>query len=269
MTRPDDQAWAEFTRFAEHLAIAAGAQSLPLFRTRPDMANKLSQGFDPVTEADRAGERIMRAMIEETYPDHGIIGEEYGPKAARSGFTWVLDPIDGTRSFVTGMLSWTTLVGLSYEGEPTVGVAAQPYVGERFIGSPSGAVVKTSSGERAIRVQPAATLSQAIGTTTAPGLYRSARQRDFLNRMRQTLRFIRYDGDAYFFCLLAAGQIDIALDAGLEIYDIAPLVPIIRGAGGVVSRWDRKPAHLAGDIIAAASPALYEEALALLDTCAA
>jgi myo-inositol-1(or 4)-monophosphatase len=269
LTRPDDQAWAEFARFAEHLALAAGAESLPYFRTRPDMTNKLSQGFDPVTEADRAGERIMRAMIEKSYPDHGIIGEEFGPKPARSAFTWVLDPIDGTRSFVTGMLSWTTLVGLSYEGEPTVGVAAQPYVGERFIGSPLGALLKTPAGERAIRVQPAARLSEAIGTTTAPGLYRSARQRDFLERMRQALRFIRYDGDAYFFSLLAAGQIDIALDAGLEVYDISPLVPIIRGAGGMVSRWDRKPAQIGGDIIAAASEALYEEALAVLDGCPA
>ncbi len=265
MTRPDDATWAEFVRFAEELAAAAGRESLPYFRTRPDMTNKLTEGFDPVTEGDRAGERVMRAMIEKTYPDHGIIGEEYGRKEARSGFTWVLDPIDGTRSFVTGMLSWTTLVGLSFEGEPVVGVMSQPYVGERFIGSPAGAVLKTAAGERAIRVQPAARLAEAIGTTTAPGLYRKPYQQAFLNRMRETLRFMRYDGDAYFFCLLAAGQIDIALDASLQIYDIAPLVPIIRGAGGIVSRWDRKAPQMAGDIIAAASEELYEEALALLE----
>ena len=267
MTTPNDAAWAEYVAFAEALTAAAGRESLPHFRTRPDMTNKLTEGFDPVTEADRAGERVMRAMIEKTYPDHGIIGEEYGIKEARSGFTWVLDPIDGTRSFVTGMLSWTTLVGLSFEGEPMVGVMSQPYVGERFVGSPAGAVLKTQAGERSIRVQPAARLSEAIGTTTAPGLYRSPRQQDFLARMHETLRFMRYDGDAYFFSLLAAGQIDIALDSGLEIYDIAPLVPIIRGAGGIVSRWDRKPPQLAGDIIAAASEELYEEALALLETC--
>ncbi len=265
MTKPDDNTWADLTRFAESLAAAAGAQSLPQFRTRPDMTNKLDQGFDPVTEADKAGERAMRAMIEETFPDHGIIGEEYGKKEARSGFTWILDPIDGTRSFVTGMLSWTTLVGLTYEGEPAVGVAAQAYVGERFVGSPLGAVIKTPAGERPLRVQPAARLAEAIGTTTAPGLYKSAQQQNFLERMRNTLRFIRYDGDAYFFCMLAAGQIDVALDANLEVYDIAALVPIIRGAGGIVSRWDRKPPQLAGDIIAAASEELYEEALALLD----
>ncbi len=269
MTRPDDAKWAELTRFAESLASAAGAESLPRFRTRPDMTNKLEEGFDPVTEADKAGERAMRAMIEETYPDHGIIGEEYRRKEARSGFTWILDPIDGTRSFVTGMLSWTTLVGLTFEGEPMVGVAAQAYVGERFVGSPLGAVLKTPAGERILRVQPAPRLNQAIGTTTAPGLYKTARQQNFLERMRNTLRFIRYDGDAYFFCLLAAGQIDVALDASLEIYDIAPLVPIIRGAGGIVSRWDRKPPQLAGDVIAAASEDLYEEALALLDAPAA
>ena len=266
MTRPDDAKWAEFTRFAESLAAAAGAESLPRFRTRPDMTNKLEEGFDPVTEADKAGERVMRALIEETYPDHGIIGEEYGTKEARSGFTWILDPIDGTRSFVTGMLSWTTLVGLTFEGEPMVGVAAQPYVGERFVGSPLGAVLKTPAGERTLRVQPAPRLNQAIGTTTSPGLYRSTRQQDFLARMGQALRFIRYDGDAYFYCLVAAGQIDIAMDAGYQVYDIVPLIPIIRGAGGIVSRWDRKPPQMAGDIIAAASQELYEEALALLET---
>lgn len=269
MTTPDDAAWAEYAAFAEALAAAAGRESLPHFRTRPDMTNKLSEGFDPVTEGDKAGERAMRAMIEERYPDHGIIGEEYGVKEARSGFTWVLDPIDGTRSFVTGMLSWTTLVGLSFEGEPMVGVMSQPYVGERFVGAPAGAVMKTAAGERPIVVQPARRLAEAIGTTTAPGLYRSPRQRDFLARMQKALRFMRYDGDAYFFCMLAAGQIDIALDSGLEIYDISPLVPIIRGAGGIVTRWDRNPPQLAGDIIAAASQELYEEALSLLETCVA
>lgn len=269
MPAPDDADWSAFVRFAEELATAGGAMSLPHFRTRPDMTNKLAEGFDPVTEADRAGERVMRAMIEEAFPDHGIIGEEYGIKEARSPFTWVLDPIDGTRSFVTGMLSWTTLVGLSFEGEPRVGVMLQPYVGERFVGSPSGSVLKTPAGERVLAVRPARRVAEAIGTTTAPGLYRTPRQQAFLERMRQSLRFIRYDGDAYFFCLLAAGQIDIALDAGLEIYDIAPLVPIIRGAGGVVSRWDRGPAQLGGDIVAAASVELYEEALAMLDACPA
>lgn len=267
--RLNDQTWSEFARFAEDLALAAGRESLPHFRTRPDMMNKLAEGFDPVTEADRAGERVMRAMIEEAYPDHGIVGEEYGIKEARSAFTWILDPIDGTRSFVTGMLSWATLVGLTFEGEPAVGVMSQPYVGERFVGSPLGSLLKTPAGERVLEVKPVPRLAEAIGTTTAPGLYRTPRQQAFLERMQKTLRFIRYDGDAYFFCLLAAGQIDVALDAGLAVYDIAPLVPIIRGAGGVVSRWDRMPAERGGDIIAAASEALYEEALALLATCPA
>ncbi len=256
--------WNGYVAFAEELAKAAAAEILPHFRTRPAMDNKLEAGFDPVTEADRAGERAMRTMIEARFPDHGIVGEEYGIKEARSDLTWILDPVDGTRSFVFGMTSWTTLIGLLRNGRPMIGLMHQPFVGESFIGSPSGSFLKRGEVSARLRVSPAASLSQALGTTTAPHLYRSARQLRFLSAMRDRLRMIRYDGDAYFFCLLAAGQIDIAMDAGLAPYDIAPLIPIIEGAGGIVTTWDGRDAAEGGDILAAASPALHEEAKALL-----
>lgn len=256
--------WEDHVRFAEALAVAAASQILPYFRTRPTMDNKLAGGFDPVTEADRAGERAMRAMIEASFPDHGILGEEYGAKPARSPYTWVLDPVDGTRSFVCGLMTWTTLVGLSYEGRPVVGVMHQPYVGETFVGSPAGSVLKYGGEARRLVVNAAPSLDRAVATTTGPDFYRTPRQRGFLDAIARSVRFMRYDGDAYFFCLLAAGQIDIAIDAGLHPYDIVALVPIIEGAGGIVTTWDGGSAGQGGDIIAAASRTLFDQARALL-----
>ena len=256
--------WQHYARFAEMLAVAAAGEIIPHFRTRPGMDNKLDSGFDPVTAADRAGERAMRALIESTFPDHGIVGEEYGDRPARSPFTWILDPVDGTRSFVCGMTSWATLVGLAYEGRPMVGVMHQPYVGEIFSGSPAGSFLKHAGRIARLSTSPTASLASSIATTTAPRLYRSERQKNFLEAVNQAVRFMRYDGDSYFFCMLAAGQIDLALDAGLQPYDIAPLLPIIEGAGGVVATWDGDCAAGGGDILAAANPELFDQAKALL-----
>jgi len=176
----------------------------------------------------------------------------------------VLDPIDGTRSFIAGTMTWTTLIGLEFEDRPVIGVMHQPYVGETFYGTPEGAWLLRGSEKRPLKVNPAPDLANAFGTTTGQHMYNTPAKAKFLDNMRSALRNIRYDADAYFFSLLAAGFIDIALDAGLQAYDIAPLIPIIEGAGGIVSTWDGEPARLGGDIIAAASRELYEEALALL-----
>ncbi|MFW6077652.1 MAG: histidinol-phosphatase [Hyphomicrobiales bacterium] len=256
--------WQDYARFAEELAAAAGREILPHFRTRPDMDNKLATGFDPVTAADRAGERAMRALIEARFPDHGIVGEEYGDAPGRSPFTWVLDPVDGTRSFVCGMTSWATLVGLTYEGRPMVGVMHQPYVDEFFVGAPGTSLFKHAGRTTKLVTSSTASLPDAIATTTAPHLYRSERQGRFLAAVNSAVRFMRYDGDAYFFCMLAAGQIDLALDAGLQPYDIAALIPIIEGAGGVVATWDGGTAADGGDILAAANRSLFDQASALL-----
>jgi len=254
----------ELSAFALEMAKASEKATLVHFRQSLKIDNKLESGFDPVTEGDREAERIMRAMIEARYPDHSIHGEEFGKKQGSSPFTWVLDPIDGTRSFIAGTVSWTTLIGLEFEDKPVIGVMHQPYVRETFLGTPDGAWLLRDGERRQLKVNPAANLSKAMGTTTAPHLYDTPEKARFLDNMRKNLRNIRYDCDAYFFSLLAAGHIDIALDAGLQPYDIAPLIPIIEGAGGIVSTWNGESARLGGDIIAASSQALYEEALALL-----
>ncbi|MGE3874490.1 MAG: inositol monophosphatase family protein [Parvibaculaceae bacterium] len=258
------QNWTELTRFALELASASAKEILPFFRRDIEVDVKAGVVWDPVTEGDRAGERIMRSMIEARYPDHGIHGEEYGLKPSRSGFTWVLDPVDGTRAFICGMPTWATLIGLDFEGKPMVGVMNQPFVGETFYGSPEGAWSLHQGASRKLATRAARPLGQATFTTTAPELYRSPAEKDVLKRLSAATRLTRYGGDAYFFCVLAAGQTDLALDAHMEPYDIAPLIPIIEGAGGIVTTWERGPAAKGGNVIAASAPELYEAAIAVI-----
>lgn len=264
MTAEGDGSWNELADFARGLARAAGDAILPHFRMGGDIDNKAGSGFDPVTEADRAAERVMRDMIERRYPDHGIVGEEFGPKLSRSPFTWILDPIDGTRSFICGIPTWTTLIGLARDGEARLGVVSQPFVEEMFIGGPFGSWSEHKGARRKLAVKPAASLSAALLTTVAPEIYKTSFQKAVLERLQSATRMIRFGGDAYFFAMLAAGRIDIAMDAGLQTYDIAALVPLIANAGGVVTTWDGGPPTGGGDIIAAASPALHEAALEII-----
>ena len=171
MTQPD---WAELTRFAIALARASAAEAiLPYFRQNTAIDVKDGPVWDPVTEGDRAGERVIRQLIESHYPDHGIHGEEYGIKQGRSAFTWVLDPVDGTRAFVSGMPTWATLIGLSFEGKPIVGVMNQPFVGDMFYGNPQGAWHTYRGATAAIATRQGMPLARAALGTTAPELYRS------------------------------------------------------------------------------------------------
>jgi myo-inositol-1(or 4)-monophosphatase len=257
--------WPQLTEFALDLANAAAKEILPFFRQDIQVDVKSGVVWDPVTEGDRAGERIMRSMIEARYPDHGIHGEEYGLKPSRSGFTWVLDPVDGTRAFICGMPTWATLIGLNFEDRPVVGVMNQPFVGETFYGNPEGAWSRHHGASRKLSTRAARPLNQAVFTTTAPELYRSNAEKAVLKRLNEATRLTRYGGDAYFFCVLAAGRVDLALDAHMEPYDIAPLIPIIEGAGGIVTTWERAPAAKGGNVIAASSAQLHEEALAVIN----
>jgi myo-inositol-1(or 4)-monophosphatase len=254
----------ELTEFALELAQSSAEKILPHFRRRISVDVKKGAVWDPVTEGDREGERVMRAMIETRYPNHGILGEEFGIKESRSGFTWVLDPIDGTRAFICGMPTWATLIGLMHDGKPVIGVMNQPFVGETFYGNSESAWSTHNGHKHKLATRPYRPLNETIVTTTAPELYRNDDEKAVLARMSKATRLTRYGGDAYFFCVMAAGQIDIAMDAHMEAYDIAPLIPIIRGAGGVVSTWDRGDPSRGGNVIAASCEKMLEEALSVI-----
>ncbi len=250
--------------FAVELAQATRSIALPLFRTAMAVDNKQTGGFDPVTQADRAAEKAMRSMIEERYPDHGIFGEEFGEKPGRSDFTWILDPIDGTRSFICGTPTWMTLAGVKHNGRMIAGAAGQPFTDEIFAGSKKGAHLLRANRQSELRCTTETDLARVLAGTTAPSLYRKHGHQERLMRIENTVQSLRFDADSYFHCMVAAGQLGISLDTGLQSYDIAALIPIIEGAGGIVTTWDGQDACNGGDILVAGNTALHEQAMALL-----
>ncbi len=252
---------AELLTFALQLAQASGSAILPHFRNLAGVSTKEGPDWDPVTEGDKAAERAMRQLIEARYPDHGIHGEEYGLKPARGEFSWVLDPIDGTRAFVIGMPTWATLIGLYKNDRPYIGVMNQPFVGETFVGEPGAAWHIRNGTRQKLAVRPPRQLKDAQAGTTTPTRYTGT---PGFAAFSESVQLLRYGGDAYFFSLVAAGQLDIALDPGLQAYDIAALIPIIEGAGGVVGNWDGGTTAQGGDIIAASHQELLEQAVSLL-----
>jgi myo-inositol-1(or 4)-monophosphatase len=251
--------WDDLTQFAVLLAQAAGAAILPHFRQNVPIDIKQHDTWDPVTEGDRAGERAIRALIEKHHPSHGIIGEEYGTREGSSALTWILDPVDGTRAFVIGLPTWTTLIGLYEDGVPRLGVMYQPFVGDMFYGNPGGAWLSHRGTVEPIRVRASVPLADAALGTTTPHLYKG-RDRDGFENLRHAVKVTRYGGDAYFFSLMAAGHLDIAMDASLHIYDIAALIPIMRGAGAHVGSWAATNPEQGGHVLAASSETLFEAA---------
>lgn len=249
--------------FLLELADLAARQTLPRFRAGTEIANKLAQGFDPVTEADRAAERAIVERIRERFPDHAILGEEYGASGEGS-HRWVIDPIDGTRSFICGVPLWATLIGLTVDGRARMGVMSQPFTGEAYVADGSRAVLRHGGAERSLRTRSGVSLSEAILFTTDPTIYDEEGTARF-EELRADARLTRYSADAYGFALLASGQVDLCVEAPVQAYDIVALIPIIEQAGGVVTRWDGNRAEDGGPILAAGSPALHEEALALLN----
>jgi myo-inositol-1(or 4)-monophosphatase len=256
--------WTDLTQFAISLAEASAREILPYFRRNTPVDIKTGPVWDPVTEGDRAGERIIRQMIEERFPDHSIHGEEYGRKEGKSGFTWILDPVDGTRSFVCGMPTWATLIGLMFEGRCVVGLMNQPFVGDMFFGNPHGAWHDHRGTRQPIKTRTGVALANARIGTTAPELYRTENDQAAFQRLKSKAQLTRYGGDAYFFAVMAAGHLDIAMDANLMAYDIMPLIPIVEGAGGHVAEWNGGDPAKGGNVITAGSRALLDEALAVM-----
>jgi histidinol phosphatase-like enzyme (inositol monophosphatase family) len=247
-----------FAAFASRLADAA--RGVTLAAATFEVQDKNEGGiYDPVTEADREAELAMRALIEAEHPDHGISGEEHGERAARCAHSWSLDPIDGTRSFICGLPSWTTLIALLEDGAPILGLIDAPRLDELYLGDNKHAWL---NGEP-IRTSECRSLGEARLSTTDPFLFEGEEAAAF-RRLRQAVRVTRYGHDAYGYARLAAGAIDLVAESGLKPHDWHALVPVIRGAGGVVGNW-RGGADLgAGQILAAATQDLFDEAVAVL-----
>ncbi|PWR02315.1 histidinol-phosphatase [Meridianimarinicoccus roseus] len=249
---------------AHALADAAAPVTLGGFRSAGlHTDNKLDRGFDPVTEADRAAERAMRDELARLRPDDAILGEEYGHKAGTTGLTWVLDPIDGTRGYISGTPTWGTLIAVNGTQGPIFGLIDQPYTGERFVGGFGNAQLLRDQSRIALRTKVNDALGAAILFTTFPEIG-TPQDREAFTRVADSCRLVRYGMDCYAYALLAAGQIDLVIEAGLNAYDIAAPIAVIEAAGGVVTNWEGGPVHDGGRAVAAANPALHRAALDLL-----
>ena len=254
----------DFAAFVDELATVSGEIILPFFRTSLGVENKNIKGrFDPVTAADRAAEDAMRTMIRRNFPEHGIIGEEYGTERGDADYVWVLDPIDGTKSFIAGMTAWGTLIALTRRGEPVFGLMHQPFTRERFFGDGEAATYRGPAGNRELHVRSCAALGDALLFTTSPLLMNDADRATF-GQVEKVVRLSRYGGDCYAYCMLAAGHIDLVIETELKPHDVAALIPIITGAGGIITSWDNGPAQSGGRIVAAGDKRVHKQALALL-----
>ena len=254
----------EIDLVANQLADVARSTILPFFRsTSLKEDNKRIDGYDPVTDADRAAERAMRRILAELRPADAILGEEFGKQDGTSGLTWVLDPIDGTRGFVSGTPTWGVLISVRDAAGPFYGLIDQPYIGERFVGSPLGAHMTGPQGAAALSTLPPRDLAQATVFTTFPEVG-SAAEGDAFRKVAGEAKLTRYGMDCYAYALLASGHIDLVIEAGLQAYDIQAPIAVVQAAGGIVTDWEGKPAHEGGRAIAAANAQIHAQALDIL-----
>lgn len=246
--------------FACDLADAAAKVTLAYFKNPLTIDDKeKGAGFDPVTRADQEAEAAIRDLIEAKFPEHGIFGEEFGRKETNSAFEWVLDPIDGTRAFISGLPSWGTLIALKYKDVPLIGVIDQPYIKERYLGWTTGASL---NGEP-IQSRPCNTLEGATLSTTDPDLFTSNERPAFDTLLAQS-RLVRYGLDCYAYAVMAAGHMDIVVESGLKPYDMMALIPVIRGAGGKATNWEGQAPGDCGRLLAVGDPTLADTAINIL-----
>jgi histidinol phosphatase-like enzyme (inositol monophosphatase family) len=250
--------------FFSRLAQLSGEVILPYFRQSLIVDDKKpDQNFDPVTEADRKAEQIIRQHIKAHFPDHAIRGEEFGRENEGAEYEWVIDPIDGTRAFICGLPTWGSLVGLVHHGKAIYGMMNQPYIGERFIGNGISASLLTRQGKTPLKTRACDRLEDAFIATTSPRIIKGALGEAY-DQLESRCKLARYGTDCYAYALLAAGQIDLVVEAGLQAYDIVGLIPIIEGAGGIVTTWKGRSATEGGNILAAGSRKMHEAALNIL-----
>lgn len=255
----------ELVQTAHELADVARVATLHYFRSSGLTADtKEIERFDPVTVADRLSEERMREVLARRRPQDAILGEEFGPQAGSSGLTWVLDPIDGTRGFLSGTPTWGVLISVRDEAGPLFGIIDQPYIGERFEGGLGRATVTGPRGVAPLTVRRPRPLGEAILFSTFPEVGTAVEEAAF-RRVAGKVRLVRYGTDCYAYALLAAGQIDLVIEAGLQAYDVQAPIAVIEAAGGMVTDWQGRPAHDGGQILAAANRELHGQALALLN----
>ena len=256
----------EFLEFALDVIEGAGDIACKYFRT-PIKVDEKGNGtiFDPVTVADREIEAYIRDRISAGYPDHSILGEEADAYEGDSAYRWVIDPIDGTRSFISGSPLWGILLGLMEGDTCLLGIMHQPYIKETFTGSSAGAFLCQGADRRPVTTRRVRNLDEATVYSTHPSMFKSEQDYARFLRVADRCRLMRYGGDCYSYCLLACGFIDLVIEAGLAPYDIIPLIPIIERAGGMVTDWDGGPAISGGNIIASATSDLHELAVSILN----
>lgn len=251
---------AEYQAFADQLAEAAATAIQPYFRAELAVDDKGGRLFDPVTVADKAAERAMRELIAARYPEHGVLGEEEDAVVGSSALTWVLDPIDGTRAFITGLPLWGTLIALNDGQRPLLGVMNQPFTGERYVGTPAGAWRNGTP----LQTRACASLAGARLMCTTPDMFDSAERRAAFDAVAADAQLLRFGGDCYAYCMLASGFVDAIVEASLQPYDVQALIPIVEGAGGVMTAWDGGDAQHGGAVIACGDKRLHAELVARL-----
>ena len=252
--------------FANSLADAAGEVIRPYFRRKIEVVDKAAGAamFDPVTEADKRAEQAIRAIIARQRPDDGILGEEFPEVEGTSGRTWVIDPVDGTRAFITGQTQWGTLIALNESGMPVLGILDQPVLRERFIGTSEGAELRSREGTTKLAARPCASLSEAVLMTTHPWNYFDASEQAVFRRLAESCLLSRFGGDCYGYGLLAMGFVDLVVEARLKPWDIQALIPIVEGAGGIVTDWRGGPCLDGGRVIAAGDKRVHAAAMKFL-----
>ncbi len=253
----------ELVGFFNELCDLAKAETLSRFRKPIDITNKLDDGFDPVTKADKAAELAIRNRILERFSDHGVLGEEYGSVNSEAEYQWIIDPIDGTKAFISGLPTWGTLIGLYKAGEPFAGIMHQPFTDERYLCDGEKSSLFFQGRQEVLQTSNVENLSEAILMTTSPWLF-SDDERAHYSRVEAHCKLPRYGTDCYAYCLLASGHVDLVIEAGLNTYDIAALIPIVERAGGVFTNWQGGSAAQGGQVLVAANSKLHSKALATL-----
>ncbi len=270
---PDIHSLTAEIALSHRLADLAARESIRYFRTATRIDDKsavaeyggVQAGFDPVTAADRGAEQAIRDALAVARPEDGIDGEEFPPVNPEAARRWVIDPVDGTSAFVMGWPMWGTLIALAENGTALLGLMDQPFTRERFWSSPEGSRMRgPDGGERPLRTRQCASLAEATLSTTHPDYFDTAVSMAAFAEIKAAVRTTRYGGDCYAYAMLAAGFSDLIVESGLKSYDIAAHIPIVEGAGGVVTTWDGGNAAGGGNIVAAGDARVHEAALKLL-----